>query len=360
MAAPPWRATDQRTLHWYSQGHCDHQWPTHVTPESPGKAVHSRGGVALFTWQPPLKCQGLKDPPLEFTPMPWSSLAHWSLCTVPREGCALQSRRGSLHMAAPPDVPRTHGPSIGICTGGVIINDPLVILQSPQGTLCTLEAEWLSSHGSPPLKCQGLKDPPLEFTPMPWSSMAHWSFSRVPRERCALKRRSSSLHMAAHPDVPRTRRPSIEIHINAVIISGPLVSLHSPQGTLCTQEAEWLSSHGSPPVTCHGPTDPPLVFTPMSWSSMAHWSFSTVPREGCALQSRSGSPHMAAPPGVPRTRGPSNGIHTNGVIINGPLVTLHTPQGTLCTLEAEWLSSHGSPPLTCHGLKDPPLEFARE
>ena len=53
-------------------------------------------------------------------------------------------------MAATPDVPRIHGPSIGICTGGVIINDPLVILNSPQGTLCTQETEWLSSHGSPP------------------------------------------------------------------------------------------------------------------------------------------------------------------------------------------------------------------
>ena len=53
MAAPPWRATDQRTLHWYSQGHFDHQWPTHVTPESPGNAVHSREPKKWPLYLPP-------------------------------------------------------------------------------------------------------------------------------------------------------------------------------------------------------------------------------------------------------------------------------------------------------------------
>ena len=47
----------------------------------------SRAGVALFTWQPP------------------------------------------------PDVPGTNRPSIDIPRGAVIINGPLVILQSPQGRL---------------------------------------------------------------------------------------------------------------------------------------------------------------------------------------------------------------------------------
>ena len=40
-----------------------------------------------------------------------------------------------LHMAAPPDVPETNGPSIDIPRETVIINGPLVILQSPQGRL---------------------------------------------------------------------------------------------------------------------------------------------------------------------------------------------------------------------------------
>ena len=35
----------------------------------------------------------------------------------------------------PPDVPRTHGPPIGIHTRAVIINGSLVILHSPQGML---------------------------------------------------------------------------------------------------------------------------------------------------------------------------------------------------------------------------------
>ena len=35
----------------------------------------------------------------------------------------------------PPDVPRTHGPSIEIRPGDVIINGPLVSPQSPQGML---------------------------------------------------------------------------------------------------------------------------------------------------------------------------------------------------------------------------------
>ena len=63
----------------------------------------------------------------------------------------------------PPDVPRTHGPSIGIHSYVVIINGPSVILQSLQGRLRCLEPEWLSSHGSPPLTCQGPTDPPLIF-----------------------------------------------------------------------------------------------------------------------------------------------------------------------------------------------------
>ena len=35
----------------------------------------------------------------------------------------------------PPDVPETNRPSIGIRTGGVITDGPLVTPQSPQGTL---------------------------------------------------------------------------------------------------------------------------------------------------------------------------------------------------------------------------------
>ena len=66
------------------------------------------------------------------------------------------------------------------------------------------------------------------------------------------------------PDVPGTDRPPIGIHTRAVIINGPSVSLQSAQGRLRCQEPEWLSSHGSPPLTCHGPTDPPLEFTAMS------------------------------------------------------------------------------------------------
>ena len=62
------------------------------------------------------------------------------------------------------------------------------------------------------------------------------------------------------PDVPGTDRPSIDIRRGAVIINGPSVILHSPQGRLRCLEPEWLSSHGSPPLTCQGPTDPPLIF----------------------------------------------------------------------------------------------------
>ena len=51
---------------------------------------------------------------------------------------------------SPPEKPWTELPSIEIRTGGVFINGPSVILYSPQGMLCTLETEWLSSHGSPP------------------------------------------------------------------------------------------------------------------------------------------------------------------------------------------------------------------
>ena len=65
-------------------------------------------------------------------------------------------------------------------------------------------------------------------------------------------------------DVPGTNRPFIDIHRGAVIINGPSVSLQSAQGRLRCQEPEWLSSHGSPPLTCQGPTDPPLEFTAMS------------------------------------------------------------------------------------------------
>ena len=64
------------------------------------------------------------------------------------------------------------------------------------------------------------------------------------------------------PDVPGTNRPPIDIRRGAVIINGPSVSLQSPQGRLRCLEPEWLSSHGSPPLTCQGPTDPPLEFTP--------------------------------------------------------------------------------------------------
>ena len=102
MAAPPWRATDTLTPHLYSHGGCDHQWPIGHSPQSPGKAVHSRGGVALLTWQPPLTCHGPTDPPFIFARGLWSSMAHWSFSTVPREGCALKSPSGSPHMAAPP------------------------------------------------------------------------------------------------------------------------------------------------------------------------------------------------------------------------------------------------------------------
>ena len=49
---------------------------------------------------------------------------------------------------------------------------------------------------------------------------------------------------------PGPKLPSIEIRTGAVIVDGPLVILHSPQGRLWCQEQEWLSSHGSPPLTC--------------------------------------------------------------------------------------------------------------
>ena len=87
MAAPPGRARKQPTLHSYSQGSCDHQWPIGHSPESPGNAVMSRAGMALFPWQPP------------------------------------------------PDVPETNRPSIDIPRGAVIINGPSVILQSAKGRL---------------------------------------------------------------------------------------------------------------------------------------------------------------------------------------------------------------------------------
>ena len=136
MAAPPWRARNQPTLHWYSQGGCDHQWPIGQSPESSGKAAMSRAGVALLTWQPP------------------------------------------------PDVLGTDRPPIGIHTRAVIINGPSVSLQSPQGRLRCLEPEWLSSHGSPPPDVLGTNRPPIDIRRGLWSSMAHRSLSRVPREGC--------------------------------------------------------------------------------------------------------------------------------------------------------------------------------
>ena len=52
------------------------------------------------------------------------------------------------------------------------------------------------------------------------------------------------------PDVLGTNRLPIDIRRGAVIINGPSVSLQSAQGRLRCQEPEWLSSHGSPPLTC--------------------------------------------------------------------------------------------------------------
>ena len=63
------------------------------------------------------------------------------------------------------------------------------------------------------------------------------------------------------PDQLEPSGPSIDIRRGAVIINGPSVSLQSPQGRLRCLEPEWLSSHGSPPLTCQGPTDPSLIFT---------------------------------------------------------------------------------------------------
>ena len=62
------------------------------------------------------------------------------------------------------------------------------------------------------------------------------------------------------PDVLGTNRPPIDIRRGTVIINGPSVSLQSAQGRLRCLEPEWLSSHGSPPLTYQGPTDPPLIF----------------------------------------------------------------------------------------------------
>ena len=235
MAAPPWRATDPPTLHWNSHVARGHQWPIGHSPQSPGKAVPSRDGVALFTWQPP------------------------------------------------PDVPRTHGPSIGIHTNAVIINGPLVSLHSPQGRLCPPETEWLSSHGSPPWRA-------TDWRTLHWNSQGNcdhqWPIGRSPQfPGKAVHSRAgvALLTWQFPPDVPRTQGPPIGIRKGTVIINGPLVTLHSPQGMLCTLETEWLYSHGSPPLTCLGLTDPPLEFARGAWSSMAHWSLSTVPRECCAL-----------------------------------------------------------------------------
>ena len=53
-------------------------------------------------------------------------------------------------MAAPPDVPETNRPSIGIRTGGVITDGPLVSPQSPQGRLWCLESPKTGPGISPP------------------------------------------------------------------------------------------------------------------------------------------------------------------------------------------------------------------
>ena len=233
MAAPPWTARTKWTLHWYSQGGCDHQWPIGQSPECPGKAAMSRAGVALLTWQPP------------------------------------------------PDVPGTDRPSIDIRRGAVIINGPSVSPQSAQGRLRCLEQEWLFSHGSPPLTCQGPTDPPLIFAGGLWSSMAHRSVSRVPREGCDVKSRSGSPHMAAPPWTARTKWTLHWYSQGGCDHQWPIG--HSPEspGKAAMSRAGVALLTWQPPLTCQGPTDPPLIFAGGLWSSMAHRAVSRVPREGC-------------------------------------------------------------------------------
>ena len=181
----------------------------------------------------------------------------------------------------PPDVLGTNRPPIGIHTRAVIINGPSVSLQSPQGRLRCLEPEWLSSHDSPPWRA---RDRPTPH----WNSHQgrdhQWPIGQSPESsgKAAMSRAGVALlTWQPPPDVLRTNRPPIDIRRGTVIINGPSVTLQSPQERLRCLEPEWLSSHGSPPLTCHGLTDPPLEFTPGPWSSMAHRSVSRVPREGC-------------------------------------------------------------------------------
>ena len=52
----------------------------------------------------------------------------------------------------------------------------------------------------------------------------------------------------------------------------------------CRKGGKWHAKKPIfPPLKCPGPNYPPLKFARGTWSSMAHWSSSTVPREGCAL-----------------------------------------------------------------------------
>ncbi len=92
--------------------------------------------------------------------------------------------------------------------------------------------------------------------------------------------------------------PSIDIRRGTVIINGPSVTLHSPQGRLWCLEPEWLSSHGSPPLTCRRPTDPPLEFARGAWSPMAHWSLPRVPRERCDVKRARKLALVSPPPTV--------------------------------------------------------------
>ena len=154
MAAPPWTARTKWTLHWYSQGGCDHLWTIGQSPESPGKAVISRAGVALLTWQPPPE---QLEPSRPFIHIPRGTVI------INGQSVILHSPQGRLwcqepewlssHGSPPPDVLGNNRPSIDIPRGTLIINGPLVSLHSPQGRLWCPEPEWLSSHGSPLLTC---------------------------------------------------------------------------------------------------------------------------------------------------------------------------------------------------------------
>ena len=143
MAAPPWTARTKWSLHWYSQGGCDHQWPIGHSPESPGKAVMSRAGMALFPWQPP------------------------------------------------PDVPETNRPSIGIRAGGVITDGPLVTPQSPQGTLWCLESPKTGPGISPPDGPIPTGPTALEASPQALAACQKWSCQlQRGRRQSALKSKS--------------------------------------------------------------------------------------------------------------------------------------------------------------------------